>query len=53
MKSSKAEAQTRRSIQEKIVALEENTSLLKDYSWLSQVPTFTATVSIKLASTHW
>lgn len=37
MKSSKAEAETRTSTQEKIAALEDNTSLLKDYSWLSQV----------------
>ncbi|CAL8462233.1 g1764 [Coccomyxa elongata] len=36
MKSSKAEAETRTSTQEKIAALEDNTSLLKDYSWLSQ-----------------
>jgi hypothetical protein len=36
MKSSKAELQTRAGIQEKIAALEDNTSLLKDYSWLSQ-----------------
>lgn len=41
MKSSKAEAETRSSIQEKIAALEDNTSLLKDYSWLSQVCSLT------------
>ena len=37
MNSLKAEAEMRTGIQEKIAALEGNTSLLKDYSWLSQV----------------
>ena len=37
MKSQKAEAETRARTQAKIAALEDNTSTLKDYSWLSQV----------------
>lgn len=37
MKSSKAEAETRSGVQAKIAALEDSTTLLKDYSWLSQV----------------
>ena len=38
MKSMKAEGEYRDRIKAKIIALEGNTSLLKDYSWMSQVP---------------
>jgi hypothetical protein len=37
VKSLKAEAEYRKKIENKINALEVNTSLLKDYSWLLQV----------------